>query len=137
MKNSMPNGFTYMTDEEKQLLQKVKEKPEKAQDLTTDILTLSRCPSEEFLLTAVFLCPMIIRHVHNQSFWLRMIAVTLDKSKAQYVNGMTPEIRAAADPKNKFTIMDLNMPHYLNEIYANACNLRVCGVTTLNKDLLR
>ena len=136
MKDSMPNGFTYMTNEEKILLQKVKENPKKAQDLVTDIHTLSYCPSEEFLLTAVFFCPAILRHVHNQSFWLRLIAVTLDKRTAQYVNGMTPEIKAAADPNDKRTLMDLDMPHYLTEIYANAYNLRICGVRTLNKGLL-
>lgn len=137
MKDNMPNGFTYMTDEEKQLLGEIQKNPQKAKSLATDIIGLSKCPSEEFLLTAVFLCPGVIRHVHNQSYWLRLVAVTLDKSNAKYVNGMTPEIRAAADPKSKRTIMDLNMPHYLNEIYANAQNLSKCGVTVLSMGLIR
>ena len=125
----MPNGFTYMTDEEKQLLGKIKNNP-------TAVCGLSRCPSQEFLLTAVFLCPSIIRFVHNQSWWLRMLAVTLDKTTAPYVNGMTPEMRKVADSKEKHSVMDLNMPHYLCEIYANACNMQKCGITSLNKKLV-
>lgn len=133
----MPNGFTYMTDEEKKLLGEIKKDPQKAKSLATDMLGLSTCPSEEFLLTAVFLCPGVIRHVHNQSYWLRLLAVVLDKGTAKYVNGMTPEIRAAADPKSKVTIVSLDMPSYLNEIYDNAQNLSKCGVTTLNPRLSR
>lgn len=125
----MPNGFTYMTDEEKKILPTISEHP-------AAINTLSRCPSEEFLLTTVFLCPSIIRFVHNQSWWLRMLAVTLDKTTAPYVNGMTPEMRKVADSKEKHSVMDFNMPHYLCEIYANACNMQKCGITSLNKKLV-
>ena len=124
---NMPNGFTYMTDEEKNMLGKIEKKPNK-------ILELSNCPSEEFLLTAVFLCPSIIRFVHNQSWWLRMIAVTLDAQNKKYVNGMTNEIRRAAD--SHANIIDLNMPHYLLEIYANAHNFKKYGIISpLNKGL--
>ena len=42
-----PNGMTYMTDEERKILGTLKQHP-------TNILTLSHCPSEEFLLAAVF-----------------------------------------------------------------------------------
>lgn len=126
----VPNGFTFMTDEEKKIIGTIKDNP-------TNILKLSGCPSQEFVLMAVFLCPGILRYVHNQSHWARLLAVTLDKSASKYVNGMTPEIRQAADSKSKRTIMNLNMPHYLIEIHANAYNLRVCGLTTLNPGLVR
>ena len=65
-----------------------------------------------------------------------MLAVTLDKTTAPYVNGMTPEMRKVADSKKKHSVMDLNMPHYLCEIYANACNMQKCGITSLNKKLV-
>ena len=125
---TMPNGFTYMTNEEKKCLPKISENP-------ASITKLSRCPSEEFLLTAVFLCPSIIRFVHNQSWWLRMIAVTLDSGTKKYVNGMTSEIRRAADSHTNIT--DLNMPRYLVEIYANACNFKQHGIiSSLNTKLV-
>ncbi len=125
----LPNGFTYMTDEERNILGKLKDSP-------IAIRSLSRCPSEEFLLTAVFLCPSIIRFVHNQSWWLRMLALMQDKTTAPYVNGMTPEMKQFLRSDKKSTIMDLNPPHYVLEIYANACNFQKYGIKALNKRLV-
>jgi hypothetical protein len=65
-----------------------------------------------------------------------MLAVTLDKTTAPYVNGMTPEMRKVVNSKEKHSVMDLNMPHYLCEIYANACNMQKYGITSLNKKLV-
>jgi hypothetical protein len=125
-----PNGMTYMTEEERKILGTLKQHP-------TNILTLSHCPSEEFLLTAVFENPYIIRFVHNQSFWLRMLAIVLDKGTLKYVNGLTPEMRNVASSKTPVKITDLNMPHYLLEIYANAHNIRRHGIAALNERLGR
>ncbi len=117
----MPNGFTYMTDEERKVLERLRHDPN-----PVAIRSLSRCPSQEFLLTAVFLCPSIIRFVHNQSWWLRMLAVTLDKTTAPYVNGMTQEIQKAADdPDSRNKIDDLKMPDYLRNIYKSVTNKSV------------
>ena len=128
VQDMMPNGFTYMMDEEKRLLQNVRKDPKKAQDLISDIDKLSWCPSEEFLLTAVFLCPMIIRKIDNQSFWLRAIAYVLDKNTSKYINCMTPAIRSKGNCK----IKDLDMPPYLHRIYDNVCALQSGkSITTL------
>ncbi len=115
-----PNGMTYMTEEERKILGTLKQHP-------TNILTLSRCPSEEFLLTAVFENPYIIRFVHNQSFMLRMLAVKLDYKALQYVNGVTPEIRRAAAKHNERGVMGADLTHNELEIYANAFNVKKFG----------
>jgi len=102
------NGMTYMTKEEKQLLGTLKQHP-------TRILTLPHCPSEEFLLMAVLENPYIIRFVTNQSFWLRMLALVLDKGVEQYVNCITPEMAKVIKSKQPVKITDLNMPQWLLE----------------------
>lgn len=115
-----PNGMTYMTDEERKILGTLKQH-------LTNILTLSHCPSEEFLLAAVFENPYIIRFIHNQSFMLRMLAVKLDYKTLQYVNGVTPEIRRAAAAKNERGVMGANLSREELEIYANAFNVKKFG----------
>lgn len=115
-----PNGMTYMTDEERKILSTLKQHP-------TNILTLSHCPSEEFLLAAVFENPYIIRFIHNQSFMLRMLAVKLDYKTLQYVNGVTPEIRRAAAKRNERGVMGADLTRKELEIYANAFNVKKFG----------
>ena len=115
-----PNGMTYMTEEERKILGTLKQHP-------TNILTLSCCPSEEFLLAAVFENPYIIRFVHNQSFMLRMLAVKLGYKTLKYVNGTTPEILRAAAAKNERGIMGANLTRDELEVYANAFNVKKFG----------
>ena len=121
-----PNGMTYMTDEERKILGTLKKHP-------TNILTLSHCPSEEFLLAAVFENPYIIRFVHNQSFMLRMLAVKLDYKTLQYVNGVTPEIRRAAAKRNERGVMGADLTRDELEIYISAYNIKKFGLQLRNK----
>lgn len=117
----LPNGFTRITAEERNVLEQLKHDPN-----PVAIRGLSRCPSQEFLLTAVFFCPSIIRYVHNQSYWLSLLAVMLDNTTARYVNGMTQEIQKAADdPDSRNKIDDLKMPDYLRNIYKSVTNKSV------------
>lgn len=115
-----PNGMTYMTDAERKILPQIAEHPER-------ILQLKNTPSEEFLRAAVFENPYIIRFVHNQSFIVRMLAVKLNYKMLQYVNGVTPEIRAAATMHNEGGVMAANLTRDELEIYANAFNVKKFG----------
>ena len=114
-----PNGMTYMTDAERKILPQIAEHPE--------LVAQMRNPSEEFLRAAVFENPYIIRFVHNQSFMVRMLAVKLNYKMLQYVNGVTPEIRAAATMHNESGVMGANLTHDELEVYANAFNVKKFG----------
>ena len=114
-----PNGMTYMTDAERKILPQIAEHPE--------LVAQMRNPSEEFLRAAVFENPYIIRFVHNQSFMVRMLAVKLNYKMLQYVNGVTPEIRAAATMHNEGGVMGANLTHDELEVYANAFNVKKFG----------
>lgn len=114
-----PNDMTYMTEQEHKILPHIKKYP--------FMVTQIGAPSEEFLLSAVFENPYIIRFVHNQSFMLRMLAVKLDYRTLKYVNGVTPEILAAAAAHNTRGMMGANLTHEELEIHANAFNIKKFG----------
>ena len=114
-----PNCMTYMTEKEMQILKSVAKNPA--------VVARMENPSEEFLLSAVFDAPCIIRFVHNQSFRLRLLAVKLDWRVLKYVNGPTPEIIRAAGAHNERGIMGADLTHDEIEIYANAQNIKKFG----------
>ena len=115
-----PNGMTYMTESEMNILKRVRENP--------TVVAHMQNPSEEFLLAAVFENPYIIRFVHNQSHRLRLLAVKLDYTVLQYVNGYTSEILRAAAAHNNRGIMGADLTHDEIEIYANAQNIKNFGL---------
>lgn len=109
------NGMTYMTPEEWQFLPKIIDNP-------AAILGLSCCPSHQLLLMLAILRPDAMRFVSNQDFWVQKLMVMTDKAAAQYVKGMFPEIREIAESPKKYTIYDVNPPHYVLEAWAAAKN---------------
>ncbi|MBO4480555.1 MAG: hypothetical protein J5742_02935 [Alphaproteobacteria bacterium] len=120
-----PNGMTYMTEQELKMLPQIKGYPA--------LVAHMDCPSEEFLLAAVFENPYIIRFVHNQSFMLRMLAVKLDYKMLEYVNGKTPEIMRAAAKHNDRRIMGADLTRDELELYANAQNIKKHGFKLRNQ----
>ena len=114
-----PNGMTLMTESERLVLGQLQESPIAVAQMNN--------PSEEFLLSAVFLNPYIIRFVHNQSYLLRLLAVKLDYRTLQYVNGSAPEILMAASKHNVNGVMGADLTHDEIELYANAINVMKFG----------
>ena len=112
-------GMTYMTESERRMLPRVHDEPW--------VVAQMENPSEEFLLSAVFENPHILRFVHNQSFRLRMLAVKLDYNALQDVNGKTPEILRAAATHNDRGIMGARLTHEEIELYAHAQNVKKFG----------
>ncbi|MBO4746122.1 MAG: hypothetical protein J5613_03580 [Alphaproteobacteria bacterium] len=110
-----PNGMTYMTDSEREVLGRLKDSP-------VAVAQMSH-PSEEFLLYAVCINPYIIRFVHNQSFLLRMLAVKLDYRTLKYVNGTTPEILKAAAKHNEKGLDGANLTKDEKKLYDRAVSI--------------
>jgi len=118
-------GMTYMTETERQLLPRVRECPW--------IVSKIDNPSEEFLLAAVFENAHILRFVHNQNFQLRLLAVKLDYTTLDEVNGKTPEILRAAAAHNRRGVMYANLTHDEREIYENAQNVKKFGFRAMTR----
>ena len=112
-------GMTYMTESERKMLPRVHDEPW--------VVAQMKNPSEEFLLSAVFENPHILRFVHNQSYGLRLLAVKLDYTTLDEVNGQTPEILRAAAAHNNRGVMYANLTHQELELYANAQNVKKFG----------
>ena len=112
-------GMTYMTESERRMLPCVHDEPW--------IVAQMKNPSEEFLLSAVFENPHILRFVHNQSFQLRLLAVKLDYTALNEVNGKTPEILRAAAKRNDRGVMGADLTREEIELYANAQNVKKFG----------
>ncbi len=113
------NGMTYMTEAERQLLPEIAECP-------TAFLRAQN-PSEEFMRAAVIMNPHVLRFITNQSHMVRMLAVKLDCERLQDVQGITPEIRAAAEKGNTRGIMGADLTHREIEECANAFNVMKLG----------
>lgn len=112
-------GMTYMTESERKMLSRVHNEPW--------IVAQMQNPSEEFLLSSVFENPHILRFVHNQSYELRLLAVKLDYTTLDEVNGKTPEILHAAAARNNRGVMGANLTREELELYANAQNVKKFG----------
>ena len=113
------NGITYMTETERQLLSEIKECPA--------AFLRAQNPSEEFMRAAVIMNPYVIHFIANQSHMVRMLAVKLDCERLQDVQGITPEIRAAAKKGNRRGIMGADLTRREIEEYANAFNVMKYG----------